>query len=60
MAEEFKGTIPLISGLTPANNGTHPLVNAKDIQVGTEDDRLDVIIQKLKEQILDGNVAVFG
>jgi hypothetical protein len=28
---EYNGTIELISGITPKNNGTFPLVNAKDV-----------------------------
>lgn len=30
---EYNGTIDLISGLRPKNNGTFPLVNAKDVQM---------------------------
>ena len=30
---EYKGTVELISGITPKNNGDFPLVNAKDVQM---------------------------
>ena len=53
---EYKGTVELIGGLTPKNNGSFPLVSAKDIQVDDSGKRLD---EKLNEiGIGGGSVAV--
>ena len=60
MAEEYKGSIELISGIRPVEGGIYPLVNAKDVQVALEDDRLDVIIEKLKQQVIESKTAIFG
>lgn len=53
---EYKGTVELIGGLTPKNNGSFPLVSAKDIQVDDSGKRLD---EKLNEiGIGGGSVTV--
>lgn len=44
---KFKGTVELIGGLTPKNNGDFPLVEAKDIQVDDIGTRLDQKLQEL-------------
>lgn len=43
---EYKGSVELIGGLTPKNNGDFPLVSAHHIQVDDTGKRLD---QKLAE-----------
>ena len=43
---KYKGSVTLISGLTQANNGTFPLIDASAVQVDDNDTRLDA---KLKE-----------
>lgn len=43
---EYKGSIELIGGLTPKNNGDFPLVSARHIQVDDTGKRLD---EKLAE-----------
>lgn len=52
---EYKGTVELIGGLTPKNNGTFPLIDAKDIQVDDTGKRLD---EKLAELGQDSTVTV--
>ena len=37
----YNGSIELISGITPKNNGDFALVNAKDVQVDETGMRLD-------------------
>lgn len=54
----YNGTIDVISGLRPKNNGTFPLVSAKDIQVADDDTRLDAALQSAKEQAEAVNVAI--
>ena len=43
---EYNGTIELISGITPKNGGTFPLVSDKDVQM-SNGERLSVAIQGL-------------
>lgn len=51
---EYKGTVELIGGLTPKNNGQFPLVDAKDVQVDDTGKRLD---EKLKEITVGGGTS---
>lgn len=46
----YNGTIDVISGFRPKNNGTFSLVSAKDIQVADDDTRLDAALRSAKEQ----------
>lgn len=41
---EYSGSIDLISGIRPKNNGKFPLVNAKDVQVDGDGTRLDAAL----------------
>ena len=50
---EYKGSIELISGLTPKNNGDFALVNAKDVQVDDAGTRLDAKIIELDNKSID-------
>ena len=50
---EYKGSIELISGLKPKNNGDFALVNAKDIQVDDAGTRLDAKIIELDNKQID-------
>lgn len=43
----YNGTVELIAGITPKNNGTFPLVHAKDVYV-TDNLRLDDALNSLK------------
>lgn len=43
---EYKGSVELIGGLTPKNNGDFPLVSARHVQVDDTGKRLD---EKLNE-----------
>ena len=43
----YNGTVELIAGITPKNNGAFPLVNAKDVYV-TDSLRLDAALEALK------------
>ena len=43
---EYKGSVELIGGLTPKNNGDFPLVSARHVQVDDTGKRLD---EKLAE-----------
>lgn len=54
----YNGTIDVISGFRPKNNGTFPLVSAKDIQVADDDTRLDAALQSAKEQASAVNNAI--
>lgn len=45
----YNGSIELISGLKPKNNGDFPLVNAQDVQVGEDGTRLPVMLAKITE-----------
>ena len=42
----YNGSVELISGLKPKNNGDFPLVNAPDVQDGT---RLPAMLAKITE-----------
>ena len=44
---DYKGSIELISGIKPKNNGTFPLVNARDVQVDDTGKRLDTRLSEL-------------
>jgi hypothetical protein len=50
---EYKGSVELIGGLTPKNNGDFPLVSARHVQVDDTGKRLD---EKLTE-IGDGGTT---
>ena len=54
---EYKGTIELIGGLTPKNNGTFPLASAKDIQVDSEGKRLDARLTELGNTVPTHNTS---
>lgn len=45
----YNGSIELISGLKPKNNGDFPLVNAQDVQVDDDGTRLPVMLAKITE-----------
>ena len=45
----YNGSIELISGLKPKNNGDFPLVNAPDVQVADDGTRLPVMLAKITE-----------
>lgn len=45
----YNGSIELISGLKPKNNGNFPLVNAPDVQVDDDGTRLPVMLAKITE-----------
>ena len=47
----YNGTIDVISGFRPKNNGDVPLVTAKDVQVGDDGERLDAALERLKTGI---------
>lgn len=55
---EYNGTIDLISGIRPKNNGKFPLVNAKDVQVDNTGKRLDTKLDELSQQVIEVNQAV--
>ena len=46
---EYQGTVELIGGLTPKNNGTFPLASAKDIQVDDTGKRLNEKLAELEQ-----------
>lgn len=46
---KYNGTIDLISGIRPKNEGAFPLVNARDIQVDDTGKRLDIKLSELEE-----------
>lgn len=46
----YNGSIDLISGIRPKNNGTFPLVDAKDVYV-TDDKRLDAALNEKAEAV---------
>lgn len=51
---EFKGTIELIGGITPKNNGDFPLVTSKDVEVPGKKRLTDVFAQdKTGRYIID-------
>lgn len=45
----YNGSIELISGLKPKNNGDFPLVNAPDVQVSDDGTRLPAMLAKITE-----------
>ncbi len=45
----YNGSIELISGLKPKNNGDFPLVNAPDVQVNEDGTRLPAMLAKITE-----------
>lgn len=45
----YNGSIELISGLKPKNNGDFPLVNAPDVQVSEDGTRLPTVLAKITE-----------
>lgn len=45
----YNGSIELISGLKPKNNGDFPLVNAPDVQVDDDGTRLPAMLAKITE-----------
>lgn len=45
----YNGSIELISGLKPKNNGDFPLVNAPDVQVDEDGTRLPAVLAKITE-----------
>lgn len=48
----YRGSIELVSGITPKNGGNFPLVNADDVQVGDqESSRLSNVIQRCRDNI---------
>lgn len=51
---EYRGSIELISGIKPKNNGTFPLVNAQDVQVDDTGKRLDTRLLELENSGEDG------
>ena len=46
---KYNGSIDLISGLRPKNNGTFPLMSAHDVQVNDDGDRLDGVLNSIYE-----------
>ena len=48
----YTGSVDLISGLRPKNNGDFPLVHAKDVYID-DDTRLDAFITSLLATITD-------
>lgn len=50
----YKGSIELISGITPKNDGKFPLVNATDVQVDDTGKRLDEKMQEIEQKIENG------
>lgn len=58
----YKGSIDLISGLRPKNNGAFPLMEAKDIQTREDGTRLDaelaLIWAKIQEIIESGGIEL--
>lgn len=49
---EYQGSIDLIGGLRPKNNGTFPLMEAKDIQVDNEGTRLDTALNNIASSVI--------
>lgn len=50
---EYNGTIDLISGIRPKNNGSFPLVDAKDVQTDDNGKRLNEVITEFEEALLE-------
>lgn len=49
---EYQGSIELIGGLKPKNNGSFPLMEAKDIQVDSEGTRLDDALNRINTSVV--------
>lgn len=49
---EYQGSIELIGGLKPKNNGSFPLMEAKDIQVDPEGTRLDAALNGINTSVI--------
>lgn len=49
---EYQGSIELIGGLKPKNNGSFPLMEAKDIQVDSEGTRLDAALNGINTLVI--------
>lgn len=49
---EYQGSIELIGGLKPKNNGSFPLMEAKDIQVDSEGTRLDDALNSINTSVI--------
>lgn len=49
---EYQGSIELIGGLKPKNNGSFPLMEAKDIQVDSEGKRLDEALNGINTSVI--------
>lgn len=45
---KYNGSVDLISGLRPKNNGTFPLMEAKDIQTSDDGTRLNTELKNIK------------
>ena len=52
--DNYKGSIELISGLTPKNNGNFPLLNTEQIQAKSDGTRLDKVLENLNSDIKNG------
>lgn len=59
--QSYKGSIVLIGGLTPKNNGSFPLLDAHDVQVGEDGTRLDEALKNtgnaLGLSVVDGKIC---
>lgn len=49
--QSYNGSIDLISGIRPKNNGTFALVDAHDIQVAQDGERLDAALEKIGKNV---------
>lgn len=49
---EYQGSIELIGGLKPKNDGSFPLMEAKDIQVDAEGTRLDAALNGISTSVI--------
>ena len=59
--ESYNGTIDLISGIRPKNNGTFPLMDAHDVQTQEDGTRLDAELLALRAlglSVVDGAICV--
>ena len=54
----YNGTVELIGGLTPKNNGTFPLVSAKDVQVDDDGVRLNEKLLELADKVENAGSVV--
>lgn len=52
--DNYKGSIELISGLTPKNNGNFPLLNTEQIQAKSDGTRLYQVLENLDSDIKNG------